>query len=126
MAPESMFIRPVGEIASVLDSDVDMMQAVSPEHREQALHASRARVLLVERGEWDARHDAQEVRGGHGLLVLSGVLVRRVGITDYGAPVTRAARGARAGARGRHAAMLPERASVAITPVGRGARFRAR
>jgi CRP/FNR family transcriptional regulator, cyclic AMP receptor protein len=83
MAPESMFIRPVGEIASVLDGDVDLLQAVSPEHREQALHASRARVLRVERGEWDARHDAQEVRGGHGLLVLSGVLVRRVGITDH-------------------------------------------
>jgi CRP/FNR family cyclic AMP-dependent transcriptional regulator len=83
MAPESMFIRPVGEIASVLDSDVDLLDAVPPEHREQALHASRARVLRVERGAWDARRDAQEVRGGHGLLVLSGVLVRRVGITDH-------------------------------------------
>jgi CRP-like cAMP-binding protein len=83
MPSETMFTRPVGEIASVLDSDVDLLAAVAPEQREQALHASRARVLRVERGEWDARRDAQHVRGGHGLLVLSGVLVRRVGITDH-------------------------------------------
>jgi CRP/FNR family transcriptional regulator, cyclic AMP receptor protein len=80
---ESMFSRQIGEIASVLDSDVDLLEAVAPQHRDRALHESRARVLRVERGEWDARHDAQEVRGGHGLLVLSGVLVRRVGITDH-------------------------------------------
>jgi CRP-like cAMP-binding protein len=83
MQPHSIFTRPTGEIASVLDSDVDLLDAVPPEQREKALHASRARVLRVERGEWDARHDAAEVRGGHGLLVLSGVLVRRVGITDH-------------------------------------------
>jgi CRP/FNR family transcriptional regulator, cyclic AMP receptor protein len=83
MAPASFFARPVGEIASVLDSDADLLEAVAPEQREQALRASRARVLRVERGEWDARRDAAEVRGCHGLLVLSGVVVRRVGITDH-------------------------------------------
>jgi hypothetical protein len=83
MSPDSVFSRPVGEVASVLDSDVDLLEAVAPEHRDRALHASRTRVLHVGRGEWDARRDAQEVRGGHGLLVLSGVLVRRVGITDH-------------------------------------------
>jgi CRP-like cAMP-binding protein len=83
MPPDSLFIRQHGEIASVLDSDADLLEVVPPEHREQALRASRARVLRVERGEWDARRDASEVSGGHGLLVLSGVLVRRVGITDH-------------------------------------------
>ena len=83
MSSETIFTRPVGEIASVLDSDVDLLEVVPAEQRETALHTSRARVLRVERGEWDARHDAQQVRGGHGLLVLSGVLVRRVGITDH-------------------------------------------
>lgn len=76
-------MRQVGEIASVLDSDVGLAESVPPEDLEKALHASRARVLRVERGEWDARHDAGEVRGGYGLLVLSGVLVRRIGITDH-------------------------------------------
>jgi CRP-like cAMP-binding protein len=83
MAAESIFTRAVGEIASVLDADADLLEAVPPEQRDRALHASRARVLRVERGEWDAGHDAAEVRGGHGLLVLSGVCVRRVGITDH-------------------------------------------
>jgi CRP/FNR family transcriptional regulator, cyclic AMP receptor protein len=83
MAPESVFMRQVGEIASVLDSDVGLAESVPAAELEKALLASRARVLRVERGEWDARQDAEEVRGGHGLLVLSGVLVRRIGITDH-------------------------------------------
>jgi CRP/FNR family cyclic AMP-dependent transcriptional regulator len=83
MSPASIFARRIGEIASVLDSDADLLEAVPPEQRERALHASRARVLRVERGEWDARPDAEQMRGGHGLLVLSGVLVRRVGITNH-------------------------------------------
>jgi CRP/FNR family cyclic AMP-dependent transcriptional regulator len=83
MSSAPIFTRRSGEIASVLDSDADLLEPVPPEHRERALLASRAAVLRVERGEWDARCEAQQVRGGHGLLVLSGVLVRRVGITDH-------------------------------------------
>src|SRR3954470_3174162 len=83
MSADTVFSRHVGEIAGVLDSDAELAEAVAPERRGHAAHASRARVLRVERGGWDARHDAEEVRGGHGLLVLSGVLIRRVGITDH-------------------------------------------
>jgi CRP-like cAMP-binding protein len=83
MSAEALFARPTGEVASVLDCDVELADAVPPEQRPAALHASRAHVLRVERGEWDARRDAAAVRGGHGLLVLSGVVVRRVGITDH-------------------------------------------
>jgi CRP-like cAMP-binding protein len=79
----SIFSRPLGEIASVLDNDADLLDVVPREQRAAAVHESRTRVLRVERGEWDARGDAEDVRGGHGLLVLSGVLVRRVGITDH-------------------------------------------
>jgi CRP/FNR family cyclic AMP-dependent transcriptional regulator len=83
MSPQPLSRRAAGEIASVLDSDAELADAVPVEDRARAVLASRARVLRVERGEWDARRDAEQVRGGHGLLVLSGVLVRRVGITDH-------------------------------------------
>jgi CRP-like cAMP-binding protein len=83
MAADSSFLGSVGEIASVLDSDVDLLEAVPAEQRAQALRSSRARMLRVAREEWDPRRDAAEVRGGQGLLVLSGVVVRRVGLTDH-------------------------------------------
>ena len=83
MSAEALFARPTGEIAGVLDCDVELAEAVPAEHRPAALHASRAHVLRVERGEWDACRDASAVRGGHGLLVLSGMVVRRVGLTDH-------------------------------------------
>jgi CRP-like cAMP-binding protein len=70
-------------VAAVLQSDVDLAQAVPPDQREPALRASQARVLLIHRGEWNARAQAEEVRGGYGLLVLGGVVVRRVGITGH-------------------------------------------
>ena len=38
-----------------------------------------ARVLRRERGHWDAREDASVARDGFGLLVVDGLLVRRVG-----------------------------------------------
>jgi hypothetical protein len=51
-----------------------------------ARQASVASVLSVRRGEWDARRDAHRARDGYGLLVLEGVLVRRVGYAGrYGA-----------------------------------------
>jgi CRP-like cAMP-binding protein len=71
------------EIAGVLQGDPELAEAVVAEHREAAVRASRARVVRVGRGEWNAREQAQAVRGGYGLLVLSGLLIRRVGITGH-------------------------------------------
>ena len=72
-----------GEIATVLGTDVELAAAVPAEHRQPAVLGSQARVLRVERGEWNARPQAELVQGGYGLLVFSGVLVRRVGITNH-------------------------------------------
>jgi CRP-like cAMP-binding protein len=77
------WLTSAGEVASVLEADVELAAAIPSEQRLQAAHSSQARVLRVERGEWDAREQAALVEGGYGLLVLSGVLVRRVGITDH-------------------------------------------
>lgn len=70
------------ETASVLHDDRDLGDAVAPERREAAERASVARVLRVARGNWDARAQAHASRGGYGFLVLSGLLVRRVGLNE--------------------------------------------
>jgi CRP-like cAMP-binding protein len=70
------------ETASVLQHDHDLGEAVAPERREGAERASVARVLHVARGSWDARGQAEQSRGGYGFLVLTGMLVRRVGLNE--------------------------------------------
>jgi CRP/FNR family transcriptional regulator, cyclic AMP receptor protein len=80
---KSAFARGVGETASVLQQDPELCDAVEPAQRELALRASVAHVLRVQAGTWDARAVAHRARHGHGLLVLSGLLVRRVSIHDH-------------------------------------------
>jgi CRP/FNR family transcriptional regulator, cyclic AMP receptor protein len=70
------------ETAIVLHHDGELADAVPPQRREQAARESIAAVVRVRRGKWDARPPAQHTRGGHGFLLLEGLLVRRVGIGD--------------------------------------------
>src|SRR5690242_2473816 len=70
------------ETASVLQHDRDLGDAVRADRRDPAEHASAARVLRVARGNWDARGQADASRGGYGFLVLTGLLVRRVGLNE--------------------------------------------
>jgi CRP/FNR family cyclic AMP-dependent transcriptional regulator len=64
----------------VLEEDRALSKAVAPEHAQLARGASLAAVLRRRTGSWDAAHDAGVARGGFGLLVLDGVLIRRVGV----------------------------------------------
>ena len=74
------------DMVSVLREDVELADAVDASRREAADAASRARVIHVRRGRWDAATAADRARGGHGLLVLVGLLMRRVEIDrHYGA-----------------------------------------
>src|SRR4051795_4002054 len=66
----------------VLHHDAELADAVPPQRREQAARESVAAVVRVRRGKWDARLPAQQTHGGHGFLLLEGLLVRRVGIGD--------------------------------------------
>jgi CRP/FNR family transcriptional regulator, cyclic AMP receptor protein len=77
-----LFTRRVGETASVLQQDPELLATIDPAHRDAALRESVARVLRVPSGTWDPRDQAHLARGGLGFLVLSGLLVRRVGIHD--------------------------------------------
>jgi CRP/FNR family cyclic AMP-dependent transcriptional regulator len=63
----------------VLDEDTDLAELIPRAQLQSARQASLARVLDVPSGWWDAREDADRSRDGFGLLVLGGVLVRRVG-----------------------------------------------
>src|SRR5919199_2544828 len=63
----------------VLDEDSELADLVPHTQLQTARQASLASVMDVPSGWWDAREDADRARDGFGLLVLSGVLVRRVG-----------------------------------------------
>src|SRR3954452_20920282 len=64
----------------VLEVDRGLCDVVPAEHAAGARAASLAAVEARRAGSWDAAHDAELARGGFGLLVLEGVLVRRVGV----------------------------------------------
>jgi hypothetical protein len=70
------------ETAIVLMEDAELAETVAAERRDAAVRAARARVLRVDAGTWDARHDAEITRHGYGFLVLGGLLIRRVGIGE--------------------------------------------
>lgn len=63
----------------VLREDPELAEAVSPSERAQAIETCVARTIRIGRGRWTGQaHSA--VREGIGLLVLEGLLLRRVGI----------------------------------------------
>src|SRR3954464_11387925 len=64
----------------VLAVDRGLCDVVPAEHAARARAAALAAVEVRRAGSWDAAHDAGLARGGFGLLVLEGVLVRRVGV----------------------------------------------
>ena len=63
----------------VLGEDRDLARTVDEQRRARARRESRAAVLELPSGMWDARQFADAARGGFGLLVLAGLLIRRVG-----------------------------------------------
>lgn len=66
--------------ANVIAEDVELAATLGRDRRNAAARLARALVVSVGAGEWDAREDAEVTRDGFGFLVLSGLLVRRVGI----------------------------------------------
>ena len=72
--------------AIVADLDPDLVGTLPAVKLEPARSASVAAVITVQPGEWDTHAQADQARGGYGLLALDGILVRRVGYADrYGA-----------------------------------------
>lgn len=66
--------------ALVLNKDAGLRDAVPADRRERGVAASMATVVGLRAGPWDARGDAALLDNGFGLLVLDGLLIRRVGV----------------------------------------------
>jgi hypothetical protein len=63
----------------VLDEDRELARVVGESRFETARAASTAAVFPLVPGAWDVISDAHHSRGGYGLLLLKGLLVRRIG-----------------------------------------------
>lgn len=70
----------VSELVSVLDADAALAELVPPEQRTQARQATGAATVTFTPGSWQQPLALEQVRGGFGLLVLDGILLRRAGI----------------------------------------------
>jgi len=66
-------------VCRVLREDPELGEAVSPAQRNRALEECVARTVHLPRGRWSPAGDLA-MRSGIGLLVLEGLLIRRVGI----------------------------------------------
>ena len=75
-----------GARAMVLDEDPELADLIPGQQLQTARQASLASIVDIPLGWWDARVDSDRAREGYGLLVIGGVLVRRVGYGGrYGA-----------------------------------------
>ncbi len=63
----------------ILHEDPELAEAIGPSERELAVQACVARTVRIARGRWSPQGHAG-IRDGIGLLVLEGLLLRRVGI----------------------------------------------
>lgn len=68
------------DVCQVLVADPDLAEGLSGRRLERAQRECIAGCVVVDAGPWEPeRNEAAAVRGGLGLLVLEGLLVRRVG-----------------------------------------------
>jgi CRP/FNR family cyclic AMP-dependent transcriptional regulator len=67
---------------NVIREDAELAETIAGERRGVAEQLGRAVMLKVPTGEWNAADPGHLTRGGYGLLVVDGWLVRRVGIGD--------------------------------------------
>ncbi len=77
MSPTSL----ITDVSSckILEEDPDLGEALSPSERDRAADDCTARTVRIARGRWMVNWD-QPLHNGIGLLVLDGLLLRRVGI----------------------------------------------
>jgi hypothetical protein len=66
-------------VCQVLREDPELAEAISPAERERATEECVARTIRLARGRWNIQ-DATAIEAGIGLLILDGLLIRRVGI----------------------------------------------
>jgi hypothetical protein len=70
----------VSDLVSVLDIDPALAELIPSEQRAQARQATATATITFEAGSWQAPLEVAPARGGYGLLVIDGLLLRRAGI----------------------------------------------
>src|SRR5689334_22801566 len=75
----SLFASHRSERIAVIGADTELAARLTEEQRRVAEPASGARILRRETGTWDSREDSEPARDGYGLLIIDGMLVRRMG-----------------------------------------------
>jgi CRP/FNR family transcriptional regulator, cyclic AMP receptor protein len=76
----------MNEVVSVLDADVGLAELIPPPRRAQARQATAAATVELSASSWRRARDPDRARGGYGLLLLEGLIIRRAGLDGrYGA-----------------------------------------
>jgi CRP/FNR family cyclic AMP-dependent transcriptional regulator len=70
----------VTDLVSVLDADSGLADLVPRDQRTQARQATAAATVHIPAGNWQGTRNPDRARGGYGLLVLEGLLIRRAGV----------------------------------------------
>jgi len=65
---------------SVLDLDGGLAGLVPSQHRDAARQATLATLVRAPAGLWRTADNADRARGGYGLLLVDGLMIRRVGV----------------------------------------------
>lgn len=66
-------------VCHILSEDPDLAECIAPEHRARAVAHCVSRTIRMPRGRWNVP-GPEGLRDGIGLLLLEGLLLRRVGI----------------------------------------------
>lgn len=70
----------MSEVVQVLREDPELAESVPSDERVQAAKECTARALPFREGEWSPLHQVGEIQSGIGLLVLEGMVVRRISL----------------------------------------------
>jgi hypothetical protein len=68
----------VSDLVSVLDVDAGLAELIAPDQRGQARQLTGASVIEFPTGQWRQPDDMERARGGHGLLMVDGLILRSV------------------------------------------------
>jgi CRP/FNR family transcriptional regulator, cyclic AMP receptor protein len=76
----------MNDLVSVLDVDAGLAELVPQDRRADARRATAAATVGIAAGPWQEARNPDRARGGYGLLLVEGAMIRRVGIDGrYGA-----------------------------------------
>jgi CRP/FNR family transcriptional regulator, cyclic AMP receptor protein len=70
----------MNDLVSVLDVDAGLAELVPQDRRMEARRATAAATITVAAGPWRQARSPERARGGYGLLLVDGTMIRRVGI----------------------------------------------